>query len=105
MTTITREMLLENLDSTIMGAKCADDRVTFIMTSSVSPDGDNALLKLLDFKFPDGTNVVKNPNFIQSCNSCIRLDRQDQCIHIVRPIFTQNDILDSVELRCCTRKF
>jgi hypothetical protein len=56
----------------------------FIMTSSVSPDGDNPLLKLLSAKYPDGTDVVKNINWIQSCKNCERRGLQDRCTHMQR---------------------
>ena len=56
----------------------------FIMTSSVSPDGDNPLLKLLSAKYPDGTDVVENLNWIQSCMPCQRRGLQDRCTHIAR---------------------
>ena len=63
----------------------------FIMTSSVSPDGDNPLLKLLSAKYPDGTDVVKNINWIQSCKSCERKGMQDRCTHMqsVFPSFSR----------------
>jgi hypothetical protein len=54
----------------------------FIMTSSVSPDGDNPLLKLLSAKYPDGTDVVKNLNWIQSCKNCERRGLAERCTHI-----------------------
>lgn len=56
----------------------------FIMTSSVSPDGDNPLLKLLSAKYPDGTDVVKNLNWIQSCKNCERRGLAERCTHIAR---------------------
>jgi hypothetical protein len=56
----------------------------FIMTSSVSPDGDNPLLKLLAAKYPDGTDVVKNLNWNKSCQQCERRGLADRCTHISR---------------------
>lgn len=55
------------------------------MTSSVSPDGDSPLVKLLDTKYNDGTDVVKKLNWVQSCKSCERKGIADRCTHISRP--------------------
>jgi hypothetical protein len=54
----------------------------FVMTSSVSPDGDNQLVKLLDTKYNDGTDVVRKLNWVQSCKACERKGQQDRCTHI-----------------------
>ena len=56
----------------------------FLMISSVSPDGDNPLVKLLDTKYIDGTNVVWKLNWVQSCKACERKGLQDRCTHITR---------------------
>lgn len=57
----------------------------FIMTSSVSPDGDNPIVQLLDTKYSDGTSVVRKLNWVQSCKPCERKGLQDRCTHIARP--------------------
>jgi hypothetical protein len=37
----------------------------FIMTSSISPDGDSPVMELLNVKHEDGTNVIRKLNWIQ----------------------------------------
>jgi hypothetical protein len=57
----------------------------FVMTSSVSPDGDSPLVKLLDTKYNDGTNVVRKLNWTEACKTCERKGIADRCTHITRP--------------------
>jgi hypothetical protein len=56
----------------------------FVMTSSVSPDGDSPITQLLDVKYKDGTNVVKKLNYIKSCRECERRGTPETCTHIAR---------------------
>ena len=37
----------------------------FIIISSIAPDGDSPLRKMLDCKYEDGTNVIKLLNWIE----------------------------------------
>jgi len=39
----------------------------FIVISSIAPNGDSPLLKVLRSTYPDGTNVFKMLNWIQVC--------------------------------------
>jgi hypothetical protein len=41
---------------------------TLVMTSSISPDGDSPIMKILDVKYDDGSNVIKKLNWIQVCH-------------------------------------
>lgn len=54
----------------------------FIMTSSVSPDGDNPMMRMIDTRYNDGTPVVKQLDFNKSCNACKRKGLQKRCPHI-----------------------
>lgn len=56
-----------------------------VMISSVSPDGDSPIVRLLDTTYEDGTPVVRNLNWVQACKDCERRDIADRCTHIVRP--------------------
>lgn len=53
----------------------------FVMTSSVAPDGDNPMMRLLDTKYRDGTPVVKQLDFNKACRSCQRKGLEKRCTH------------------------
>ena len=57
----------------------------FIATSSVAPDGDSPITRLLDVKYPNGKPVVEKLVWIQSCHDCKRKGIADRCSHIKRP--------------------
>jgi hypothetical protein len=57
----------------------------FIATSSVAPDGDSPIMRLLDVKYPNGKPVVEKLCYIQSCDDCKRRGTEDRCTHIRRP--------------------
>jgi hypothetical protein len=54
----------------------------FVMISSICPDGDSPILKVINAKYKDGTPVVRLLNWIQSCIACKRKGLQDKCKHI-----------------------
>lgn len=51
------------------------------MTSSVAPDGDNPMMRLMDTKYKDGTPVVKQIDLNNSCNACRRKGLEKRCTH------------------------
>lgn len=57
----------------------------FVMISSVSPDGDSPIVRLLDTCYEDGTPVVRKLNWVQACKDCQRKGIADRCTHIARP--------------------
>ncbi len=56
----------------------------FIMTSSVAPDGDNPMMRLMDTKYKDGTPVVKQIDLNNACNACKRKGLEKRCTHRVK---------------------
>ncbi len=57
----------------------------FIIISSVAPDGDSPLRKVIDALYPAGTRVIKLLNWCKVCPSCERRGLQDTCNHMTRP--------------------
>jgi hypothetical protein len=57
----------------------------FIIISSVAPDGDSPLRKVIDALYPDGTRVIKLLDWVQVCASCERRGLADTCTHLTRP--------------------
>ena len=57
----------------------------FIIISSVAPDGDSPLRKVIDALYPDGTRVIKLLNWCKVCASCELRGLQDSCNHLTRP--------------------
>lgn len=54
------------------------------MTSSVAPDGDNPLMRLMDTKYNDGTPVVKQIDLNNACAACKRKGLEKRCTHRVK---------------------
>lgn len=54
------------------------------MTSSVAPDGDNPMMRLMDTKYKDGTPVVKQIDLNNACNACKRKGLEKRCTHRVK---------------------
>lgn len=55
-----------------------------LLTSSQSKDADNPIRRMLEAILPDGSKVLTNYNWLQSCSDCKAIGKEEQCTHIER---------------------
>ena len=78
------------------------------MTSSISADPDSPMMRLIDTRYDDGTEVVYKLNWILSCDACKRRGLADRCQHIARIVsfITETHMfLSLIPKRCTTILF
>jgi len=56
-----------------------------VMTSSMSPNSNSLAMRIIRAKYDDGTDVVSQYNWTESCADCKRAGTPEKCRHFVAP--------------------